>query len=413
MEASLERSADLTHRRPHTLRPLEANQGAARNGGPFYDVERIRGAAAVLDEITRLQISGMATTCFQSKQWLAVLFSVVAPSFEAEPNLLVLRNGSSGAVAVALPLIVRKIGAVRYAEFADLGLSDYCAPLIGAEPPATHEEAAALLATVRAALDDVDIIRFEKMPTVIEGSFNPLLLSKGAMPSRFVGNQLTIATTVKDFIASRGKKYRKEAERSRRRLEDAGAVTFTRVTSIEEIDQTYGQLEAWQSARHLDLGHDYWLDRREVSAFYRDLIVENRSGDFASLFALKVDAQIVAIILGITKGRTFTLLRIADAGEDWRHCSPGRMAVLEAMHQLMAEGITTYDMGIGDYPFKRWIGCEPYPLYDRAIAVSPRGWVYVVADSLKRHLRANAMALAIVRRIKYLGGKRPQHQPPD
>ncbi len=77
---------------------------------------------------------------------------------------------------------------------------------------------------VRTALADVDVIQLQEIPALVAGRANPLLLTQGAAPSRFIGNRLTVATKVKDFMASRCKKYRKETERSRRRLEDAGEV---------------------------------------------------------------------------------------------------------------------------------------------------------------------------------------------
>lgn len=406
-------SAELPRRQAFTTEPFPALERAgAAVCAAFFETERFRGAAEVLQQIAALRAARATTTGFQTEQWLSALLRDVAPHAAAEPILVVLRRRSSGAVALAVPLVIRSSTAFRTAEFADLGLSDYCAPLLGVEPPKTPEEAAQLTSALRAALSDVDTLRLEKMPAFIEGRHNPLVLPARAQPSRFCGNQLTVTTTVADYIASRGKKYRKESERSRRRLEDQGTLTFTRAISREEIDLAYQQLEIWQAARHRELGHEYGLDRPEVSAFYRNLLVADPDQGFASLFKLEVDGQLVAVLLGITHAKTFTLLRIADAGEAWRHCSPGRMAVIEAMDYLVARGVTTFDMGIGDYPFKRWIGCQPYPLYDRMIATSAAGYLQVLADRLKRRLRANPALLAIVRRIRNLADPAKRGHPP-
>lgn len=405
----MDRSARLEHRQavartpssPHAGRE-QANLARAASDGVLFDTTRYRGAGDVLEQVAALRASGATTTGFQTEPWLAALFQEVAPHAAGEPNLVVVRRRSSGAPVLALPLVVRTSGAFRSAEFADCGLSDYCAPLLGPDPPKTRDEAATLVEALRAALDDVDVIRLEKMPAVIEGRANPLVLPVGAHPSRFSGNRLTVSTTVKDYIASRGKKYRKEAERSRRRLEDEGTVDFSRAATLEEIDCAYRVLEAWQETRHRELGHDYRLDRAEISAFYRNLLIASRDTQLASLFTLKVDHQPVAAVLGITHDKTFTLLRISDAGGAWSHCSPGRMVVIEAMEHLVAKGITIFDMGIGDYPFKRWIGCETYPLCNHLIAVTPRGRIQILADRAGRAIRANRTLLAIARRIKGL-----------
>lgn len=407
MDAPLNGSAEVSHRQALAAAPVaQPVRSRAGRAGALFETERFRGAAQVLQQVADLRATVTAAIGFQSEPWLAALFQHVAPHADAEPNLVVVRRCSSGTIALALPLVVRTSGAFRSAEFADLGLTDYCAPLLGLDPPTTREEAAALIEALRSLLDDVDIIRLEKMPAVMEGRPNPLVLPDGAQPSRFSGNRLEVVTTVKDFIASRGKKYRKETDRSRRRLEDGGTVTFSRATTLDEIDCAYRVLEAWQEARHHELGHDYRLDRAEISAFYRNLLIANRDTHLASLFTLKVDQQPVAAVLGIIHERTFTLLRIADAGQAWSHCSPGRMVVIEAMGYLVAQGVRTFDMGIGDYPFKRWIGCQSYPLYDRLIAISRRGRVHVLADRLRRAIRSNPALLAIVRRIRGLGARR-------
>ncbi len=80
------------------------------------------------------------------------------------------------------------------------------------------------------------------------------------------------------------------------------------------------------------------------------------------------------------------------------------MVMIDTMDYLVARGVTTFGMGIGDHPFKRWIGCEAYPLYDRLIAVSRIGQAHVLADSLKRTIRKNRALLAIAQRIKSLAG---------
>jgi hypothetical protein len=146
-------------------------------------------------------------------------------------------------------------------------------------PPLASDQAAALLDVVRTALADVDVIQLEEIPALVAGRANPLLLTQGAAPSRVVGNRLTVATKVKDFMASRCKKYRKEAERSRPARETLG----------ERIDWAYRMLEAWQAERHCEAGHDYWLNRPESPS---------STAKCRSPAATK--AQLVASLLGIT-----------------------------------------------------------------------------------------------------------------
>lgn len=68
----------------------------------------------------------------------------------------------------------------------------------------------------------------------------------------------------------------------------------------------------------------------------------------------------------------------------------------------------TFDVGIGDYPFKRWIGCAPYNLYDLEIALAWKAQPEVWLARLKRAVRRHRAALAFARRIKGLIFEKPQ-----
>lgn len=385
---------------------------------PLFAVERVP-AAGVPARLAEAQAAGAVATPFQSAAWLAALDAVMAPAHAASTELLWVTDAASHDFVVALPITVRRVGGLRIAEFADLGVSDYQAPVIGpAAASVTSDRAAcaALLAAIKRALGDVDLLRFEKMPHEIAGRVNPLAMLAGGRSSRFSANRLTVETTVEAFIAARGKKYRKEAERCFRRIADEGEVRFARAETPSEVDAAYAQLEAWQHARHAEAGHVYSLDRPELSRFYRRLALDGgpSAPRFASIFTLSVAGRFVAILYGVEHGGTFTLLRIADAGEDWKHVSPGRLVVIETMRHMVGRGIRSFDMGIGDYPFKRWIGCTAHPLVDLEVALTWRALPRATVAGLKRRLRDNERARALVRRLKaWRGGPAPHVAPAE
>lgn len=373
----------------------------ASDRSPMYEATLSGDAGQALAHLARIAVEPgvIVPTVFQSQPWLKALFDDVAPARQASARLLTLRDARTGQIALAVPLLVQRQGRLVVASIADLGLSDYCAPWLGAASPA---DIARLYVEVRAALAGVDLIRFEKMPLEIAGRDNPLARHAAARPSRFNRNWLRIDTTVDDFVAARGKKYRKEAERARRRMEDIGAVVFSRATTPDEIDAAYRQLEAWQSERHRSAGHDYVLDSPEVSRFYRALLHDTAASGEASIFTLSVGGEMAAVLLGVTANDTFTLIRIADGGEKWRQTSPGRMIVLDAMRALVTQGVRTFDLGIGDYPFKRWIGCQTAPLVDLALPLTWRARPAVWSQTAKNRLRSNPQVRAIVGRIRHL-----------
>jgi CelD/BcsL family acetyltransferase involved in cellulose biosynthesis len=118
-----------------------------------------------------------------------------------------------------------------------------------------------------------------------------------------------------------------------------------------------------------------------------------------------VDGTIIAVLLGVVHQSTFLLLRIANGGEAWRHVSPGRLIVVCAMRELFAQGVATFDMGIGDYQFKRGFGTEPIALVDLLEPVSVKGRAWVMAQRFKARLRENERVRGWVNAVRARSGK--------
>lgn len=372
----------------------------ARPAAGGYDVRRHEGAEAVLDRLSALEAQSEATL-FQSRPWLEVVARAAARDGAGSLAALEVTERDSGALVLLLPLVLAQESGMSVARIADVGLSDYRAPVVGPASPSSATQRAALWSALRRALRGVDLVRFEAMPRSVGPCDNPLALLPGVERSRLSGLSVTVEGTVEEMLRGRGKKYRKEAERCFRLLEKAGTPVFRRAGSEAEIKRAYAELEAQQSRRHEEAGNDrYLLDRPECSAFYRDLLSSGAASGFSHIFTLEAGDEIVAALLGVSAGGTFTLLRISNGGERWRHLSPGRLIVIEAMRHFVAAGTRTFDMGAGDYPFKRGFGAEETPLYDLVAAVSMRGLPAVAAARARALVRAHPGLLAVLRRFR-------------
>ncbi len=377
--------------------------------GPRFIAEVFDGADDALAALESIQggLSAQGTltsTGFQSLNWLTVLYEELAPAQRALPRLVVVTERNSGEVALVLPLTVRKKRSLRVARFADLGVSDYGGPILGPALLKKRRSIRRAWRAVRYAMRDVDLIRLEKMPAEIGGRPNPLISRAGIAPARHSGNVVVIDGTVDAFIAARGKKYRKEVERCTRLWEKEGSPRFARATAPEDIARAYTTLEEQQLARHTALGSNYVLDDPAYRAFYERLVMDGSECELGHIFTLEAGGQIVATLFGIVHDGTFTLLRIANAGEAWSHLSPGRLIVVETMKYFAAQGVRRFDMGIGDYPFKRGFGATEVPLYDlivaRDLAAVPRATFH----RLKGRARKSQRLRALYRRIKRLRG---------
>jgi CelD/BcsL family acetyltransferase involved in cellulose biosynthesis len=371
--------------------------------GPRFIAEVFDGADDSLAALEAVQ-GGLVSTGFQTLDWLTVLYEELAPARRATPRLVVVTERNSGDVALILPLLLTKEGRLLVAHFADLGVSDYGAPILGPALLVKRRSMRRTWHAVRKALADVDLIRLDRMPAEIGGRPNPLIGRPGITPSRLSGNQLVIADTVEAYLRNLGKKYRKEVERCGRLWEKEGAPRFYRATTPDEIAHVYSALDEQQAERHQALGSKYILDEPAYRAFYERLAMDGSEAGLASIFALEAGGKIVATLFGIVHDGAFTLLRISTGGDAWTHLSPGRLVIVEAMKYFVARGVRRFDFGMGDYPFKRGFGTEEVPLHDlvvaRGIAAVPRA----VYHHMKGRLRRSQRVRAVFERLKpYLG----------
>lgn len=367
--------------------------------GRRYIAEVFDGADEALAALESVQ-GGLSATGFQSLNWLTVLYEELAPAQRAMPRLVVVSERNSRDVCLILPLVIKKKRSLRVARFADLGVSDYGAPILGPAAPTKRRSIRRMWRAVRGALRDVDLIRLERMPAEISGQKNPLLTRHGITRARHSGNLVVIETTVEDFLRSRGKKYRKEVERCSRLWEKEGLPRFSRASTQQEIARGFSILEEQQSKRHAALDSKYILDETAYSSFYERMVMDGSDLEFSHLFTLEAQGVVVATLFGILHDGTFTLLRIANGGVRWSHLSPGRLVVVETMKYFVERGVKRFDMGMGEYAFKRGFGATEVPLYDLIIARDLKGWPRAAFHRLKGRLRENPRLRLWVRGIK-------------
>ena len=70
------------------------------------------------------------------------------------------------------------------------------------------------------------------------------------------------------------------------------------------------------------------------------------------------------------------------------------------MKYFVARGVRRFDMGIGDYPFKRGFGVEDVPLYDLIVARDLSALPGALFHRLKGRLRQNKLARAVYQRFR-------------
>lgn len=378
---------------PGAMRKPGLASGAA-TGSPFV-AERLASPAELLAFADGLG-SEAAAGPFQRRAWLEPWYATLGGEPGVTPCPIVVRE-SGGRIAVLLALVIRKAGLLRVIEPADGGITDYNAPILGPAAPTDADGAARLWSALQTLRLPADVLRLPRMPATIHGRPNPLALLPGATPSAMFGSLIGLEGDFEGFLRSRGKHFRKEVNRTFRVLERHGPWRFVAPDDPVEAQRILAVLHDQQTRRMREAGKPYMLDRSDVRAHYERALALGLAEGAARVFALAVNDEIVAAVLGIVDADRFLLLRIANAGERWKHCSPGRLVVAETMRWLMAHGFTGLDLTIGDYPFKRQFDPVPVPLVDLTLSLGWRGWVSSAAARAKARARQSPLLIRFLR----------------
>ena len=363
-----------------------------------YEIRIDRQLEGMADRL-RGAMQAMTATAFQSPVWLAAWYATIGTAI-GEPMVVTILESRSGEVAAILPLIQRTERHVNIVEFADGGVSDNNAPILGPAAPVDATGASALWLALRNAMPGVDLLRFTKMPTTIGDRINPFALIDTGHAASVNRNVVTIAESWERYLKSLERRFRKELGRSWRVFLGHDGTAFERIVDADRAARVLAELERQQSEHLRERGADYILDRPEVAAFYRKLLADGLADGSVILTALTHGPDVVSALLGIVRGDTFVMVRISSSGaKEWSNCSPGRLVIVQTMQMLHAQGFRHFDFSIGNYAYKRRLGVEAEPMRDLVTALSPYGVPFQLWDRARHMVRRNATLHAFARRL--------------
>jgi CelD/BcsL family acetyltransferase involved in cellulose biosynthesis len=213
---------------------------------------------------------GGHSAIFQHFHWLEAWYGAFDT---AAPLIVIISDILTDQQVALLPLIRLVKGGVRIVEFADLGVTDYNAPILGFAAPHGPMEARALCKALLTALrrlpDGVDLIRLQKLPANVGGQPNPLV-SLGRMGSCSLNGNLVVVGD--DFEAYRASIKRMELPRSWRVFNRKPGARFRIVTDMDEALALLDTMDAQQHDRMKQLGLRFVLDDDCHARFYRDMV---------------------------------------------------------------------------------------------------------------------------------------------
>ena len=318
-------------------------------------------------------VDGLDGTAFQSPNWLSCWLEIFGNDPGIECFLLTISDENQK-IALALPVLRRRDGGVRVIEMIDLGVSDYCAPLLNRRLAARLPQAPALWDLLLSAMPEADLLRLERQCPFIQDLPNPLFAHPRALPNRLAGWRMPLPDTWDAYQATLSDSMREKLARNGRRFAKAPE---TGVASLEAVDSAldaFVELERMQEERIQEKGLDYHLNCPRIAAFYRRLIECGLPRGETIMVALHGGGETVAVNFAVRSGAEAMLLRVTNRFGDWARMTPGLLATEFTIRDAQARGVRFFDFGMGTYDYKRRFGAKEKPLMDLVLPLSPRGW---------------------------------------
>ncbi len=390
-----------------------------------YSIEIFQHPSAIETAWRQLDLCGCGTA-FQRYQWCAAWYDGVSQHGLATPCIVGIFDAQHR-LCMVLPLIVQEKNGIKTLCYADLGVSDFNAPLLAHDFTPDKTTMRRLWTQICAQVPAHDLVYFERMPaklgkidpnrfkiwvsppkgrraargfggvspntSLAKSIDNPLVQLSGigldAM-SR-VGTPLN-AVTHPDVRAYFTQSLREKMVARARKLGKRADVSFD-VAQNETIAVQYLDILAQGLAlRRSTPGFNDVLAMPHWRHLYSNSL--RAPHPLGRIAALSIEGEVVAIGYGLVHAQHFYLLLHTFTGSKWRNYSPGLQLITRMMQWAQDEGLTYFDFTIGAEGYKMDFGVEEQPLYQCVQASTMRGsWC-----ALKAHLRAKVRQYPMLRR---------------
>jgi len=359
---------------------------AARVRGGRFAVELCNDLGRIEAGWRALERDGCGTV-FQNFDAFAAWTQHIAPAHAISWHVMIVRDRRRGRLVMILPLCLRMQDGLRVIEGADLEVSDYIAPVMGADFYPSTAEVSAIWGEARKLLPAADLIRLSKMPAMLGLTPNPLLRLSNVRPFRLSNFRMRLDGGPPTWAERMPEKLRGELGARRRKLSKRGRITFRTAETAAESLRFFDVMVAQRAERCRTMGRGNILADARYQAFYRDLLRPGATGAAAVMQVLMLDDEIIATGYGLRQGADFLMIFPTFVAQTWRNYSPGLQFFMESMQWAADQGCSTYDFTIGAESFKSDFGAEEALLYEYLSAASWRGVPMILARGLRGRVR--------------------------
>ncbi|RXG94674.1 GNAT family N-acetyltransferase [Bradyrhizobium zhanjiangense] len=319
-----------------------------------------------------------AATAFQHPVWLHSLYTRLASHAGATPLIVVVRHRTTRALAMVLPLLRIRRGPIRTVEFADLRVSDYlapvCSPTIFSQLLADESACAEL----RGLLHPFDLLRMTKIPDGRLPIENLLAAPRRVSMDTNAYATVLVAPFEQWRASAMDRSYQKELAKKYRQLQKKGALSFSCCNDTASTLDALEVMKKLRGPRFQSQGDGDLLQRPEYFDFYSEVALRGL-GSFVRLYAMKMDGDVIAAVLGLCHRGTYHVIMSAFDIAGYKSQSLGALMFEQVARDCIERGDQMLDFTIGDEPYKKLFGGQPSPMWAVTQAGSTAGAVALFA----------------------------------
>lgn len=372
-------------------------------------VVAVTDIAAIEAEWLALEERALVTP-YQSYGWVSSFAETVGAAHGMALRYVLVRGDADRLLAI-LPFVLTARNGIRFAEFIGgkhanyhMGVfdRDFAAAL---DPQATR----ALLQAAADSIGGLDALIFVNQPAEWNGSANPLAcLAAGPSPSRAYRLTLTPGDADGSLRRAMSSHAHKKLKNKRNRFMSFGPSRMVRAEGEAEIARILDAFLMQKARRFAAMGLPDPFADVAVRGFLRRGATPRGYGSPAiELYALEVNGEPVATYVGAVQGQRFSGMATAFAlDSEVAKSSPGEILLIDLIKRKCAEGVTSFDLGVGEARYKTTICDESDELVDSFLALTLKGRAFArfsqAKRALKRRIKASPLALGLAQRLSGL-----------
>ncbi|MEX0347104.1 MAG: GNAT family N-acetyltransferase [Rhizobiaceae bacterium] len=307
---------------------------------------------------------------------------ILVPAFDAEPLCITGRHRKSGKLLLVLPLVRRRKHGVRIVEYADFGVTDYCAPVIHKNYADRLAASVGVAAQIRRLIGRHDILRFKAVRPE-HAPFIHHLTGLEPINSGTFAHELPLNISFEDIRKTKySPKHRQNVNAAKRRLSKLQGARIERISSGEEAASAIAELRRLRSGR---FPGDPIADEA-VCRFYQEIARLGAADGFGLTHRISNEQDPVAIGFGITHAGRYHGILIGCDYTRYSKCAPGIIMYEEILADWHEAGGSVLDFNVGDSSYKQRFGTEAVPIVNFDNANTLSGRIATQALAVRRRL---------------------------